>query len=179
MSSLTGLDGLPLEDNLLSGLGGLDLLGGVGLDSVQEFLSALGVLDVFDSDVDSLLHVSTVDDLVTDDSNTSGRDIVDDTGLSVVDYLLIYFNITVRKRGHTLVGHTLLLRGVSLDVDDISNSVVSEVGGHVWGSMLCPFSPFVLVFHYSFIFPTHACGPWRTCDAFAPLDRKSEASWAI
>lgn len=91
MSSLTGLDGLPLEDNLLSGLGGLDLLGGVGLDSVQELLSALGVLDVFDSDVDSLLHVSTVDDLVTDDSNTSGRDVVDDTGLSVVDYFISSF----------------------------------------------------------------------------------------
>lgn len=92
MSSLTGLDGLPLEDNLLSGLGGLDLLGGVGLDSVQELLSALGVLDVFDSDVDSLLHVSTVDDLVTDDSNTSGRDVVDNTGLSVVDYTLVHFD---------------------------------------------------------------------------------------
>ena len=91
MSSLTGLDGLPLEDNLLSGLGGLGLLGGVGLDSVQEFLSALGVLDVFDSDVDSLLHVSTVDDLVTDDSNTSGRDVVDDTGLSVVDLRVSWY----------------------------------------------------------------------------------------
>jgi hypothetical protein len=44
------------------------------------------------------------------------------------------------KRRHTLVGHTLLLRGVGLDVDDISNSVVSEVGGHVRGSMFCPFS---------------------------------------
>ena len=100
MSSLTGLDGLPLEDNLLSGLGGLDLLGGVGLDSVQEFLSALGVLDVFDSDVDSLLHVSTVDDLVTDDSNTSGRDVVDDTGLSVVDCLIsgIHDICALRKR---------------------------------------------------------------------------------
>jgi hypothetical protein len=94
VSSLSGLDGLPLKDNLLSGLGGLDLLGGVGLDSVQEFLSALGVLDVFDSDVDSLLHVSTVNDLVTDDSNTSGRDVVDYTGLSVVDCLLVHSNIT-------------------------------------------------------------------------------------
>jgi hypothetical protein len=159
VSGLTGLDGLPLEDNLLSGLGGLDLLGGVGLDSVQEFLSALGVLDVFDSDVDSLLHVSTVNDLVTDDSNTSGRDVVDNTGLSVVDWMLIHSQHYIVKKGHTLVGHTLLLRGVSLDVDDISNSVVSEVGGHVWGSMLCPFSHFVLVFHKPSIFPTHACGP--------------------
>jgi hypothetical protein len=46
------------------------------------------------------------------------------------------------------VGHTLLLRGVGLDVDDISNSVVSEVGGHVGGSMLCPISHVPL-----FLFP--------------------------
>ena len=32
--SLSWLDGLPLEDDLLTGLGGLDLLCGVGLDSV-------------------------------------------------------------------------------------------------------------------------------------------------
>lgn len=86
MPSLSWLDGLPLEDNLLSGLCGLNLLCGVGLDSVQEFLSALGVVNVLDSDIDSLLHVSTVDDLVADDSDTSGRDVVDDTGLSVVDF---------------------------------------------------------------------------------------------
>jgi hypothetical protein len=86
---LSGLDGLPLEDDLFASLGGLDLLCGVGLDSVQELLSALGVLDVLNSDVDSLLHVSTVDDLVADDSNTSGRDVVDDTGLSVVDYMSV------------------------------------------------------------------------------------------
>jgi hypothetical protein len=56
---------------------------------------------VFDSDVDSLLHVSTVNDLVTDDSNTSGRDVVDDTGLSVVDWILVHSNFTLKKRTYT------------------------------------------------------------------------------
>jgi hypothetical protein len=72
---------------LTSLLLGLPLLGSVADNSVQELLPALGVLDVLDPQVDTLLHVSTVDDLVADNTDTSGRDVVDDTGLSVVEFV--------------------------------------------------------------------------------------------
>jgi hypothetical protein len=40
---------------------------------------------VLNTEVDTLLHVSTVHNLVTDDTDTSGGNVVDDTGLSVVE----------------------------------------------------------------------------------------------
>ena len=60
---------------------------------------------MFDSNVHTLLDVSVTDFLVDEDSDSGFRNVVDNTGLAVVD----------------LVRHTFLNRAIGLDVDDISN----------------------------------------------------------
>lgn len=67
---------------------------------------------MLDTEVDTLLDVTVLDLLVNDDTDGGLGDIVDDTGLSVVD----------------LVWHTLLDSSVGLDINDVSNLVLSEVG---------------------------------------------------
>ena len=116
--SASGLGGLSLElDGFTVGLGG-SLLSLVGLDSVQEFLSALRVLDVFHSDVESLFDVSVTDNLVADDTNRGLGHVVDNTGLTVVE----------------LEGHTTVDGGVGLDVDNVTDLVGGEVGRKVGGT---------------------------------------------
>jgi len=64
---------------------GLLLLNSVALDAIQELLSTFGMTDVLDPDVDSLLHVATVDDFVADHTDRSSGHVVDDAGLAMVD----------------------------------------------------------------------------------------------
>lgn len=117
---LSGGAGLSSElDNLVLGLGLLSLEI-VGLDSVKELLSALGVLDVLDSEVDSLLHESVANNLVDDDANSGLGHVVDDSSSAVVE----------------LVGHTLLDGTVGSDVNNVSNLVGLQVDGHGDSSVL-------------------------------------------
>lgn len=58
---------------------------GVLLDTADELLSGSGKVDVLDSEVDALLDVAVLDLLVDDNTNSRLGDVVDDTGLTVVD----------------------------------------------------------------------------------------------
>lgn len=98
--------GLSLQLHTLALLLGFLPLAGVLLHSVQELFSRSGMCNVLDSDVDSLLDVSIADLFVNDDTNGGFGNVVDYTGLAVVD----------------LERHTFLHGTVHLDVNDIANS---------------------------------------------------------
>jgi len=93
---------------------------GVLLDSADELFSRSGQGDVLDSQVDSLLDVPVLDLLVDDDTDSTFRNVVDDASLSVVN----------------LVWHTLLNSTVRLDINDVSDFVLAQVGGQLDHTLL-------------------------------------------
>jgi hypothetical protein len=112
----------------------------VVLDTIQEFLTALGVLDMFDAEVHTLFHVTATDLLVDDHTDSGLGDVVDNTGTTGIKTTLVYTMETLFEGGGNLpvvelVGHTLLDSSVGLDINDISNLVGLQVGGQGDGTM--------------------------------------------
>jgi hypothetical protein len=89
-------------------------LSSILLDSVDEFLSALGMLDMLDANVHTFLNVAISDTFVYNDTKGGLRNVVDNTGLSVV-----YF-----------VRHTLLDGTVCLNIYNIAYTILILISGN-------------------------------------------------
>lgn len=74
------------ENQRTTGFFGLSARSSVPLHPVQELLPAPRVSQVLDPDVHPFLDVSIADDLVDDDTNSTGGDVIDDTSPTVDDW---------------------------------------------------------------------------------------------
>lgn len=107
-----------LEVSIALSLGLAD--GTVGGNAGNELITAVGLLDVLNPHVDPLPQVLSSHSLQHLHSDGSGGHIPHLAGLSVVDS----------------VGHTTVHGGVGLDVNNVSEVVVHQVGGEVGVTML-------------------------------------------
>ena len=103
--------GCSLEVDLDAGLHGFRLGLFVVDLALEDFLLALGVTDMLDSDMNALLNDAAVDHLVDTDTDGGLGNVEDDSGTSVV----------------SLVGHTLVDGGIGKDVDVVTNLDVHQV----------------------------------------------------
>ena len=94
---------------------------------------------MLDPDVHPLLDVSVADDLVDDDTNSTGSDIVDNASSTVVTCKSCV-RCETRSRDEPMVvfvRHALLLGSVGLDVNNVTNPVVKEVCREFDVTLLC------------------------------------------
>ena len=120
---LLGSLGVALQVNLLSSLP-CGLLGSlVGLDTLDNLLLTLGLANVFDSDMDSLLDDTSIHELVHTDADGALGNVEDDAGTAVV----------------VLVGHALVDGGVGEDIYVIADLDREEVLREVGHAMLPEF----------------------------------------
>lgn len=80
----SGPEGLSLQADLDTGGLGFLLLDLVGLDTVKEILSALGGLDVLNADGDTLGEDPSSDTLVDNNTKSTLGNVEDTSGLAVV-----------------------------------------------------------------------------------------------
>lgn len=94
--------------------------------------------DVLDSDVHSLLNVAVANDLVDDDTNSIWCDIVDDSSSSARPIVTIPTPIAEDDNIPVVVfvGHTLLLCGIGLDIDNVADTVGNKVCRDLDGALL-------------------------------------------
>jgi hypothetical protein len=122
-----------------AGLLRLDVRGVVGLHAVEELLPALRVLDVLDADVHPLLEVAVADDLVHDHADRVWCDVVHDPRPAILSSACQTRMYKAMMDGPLveLVGHTLVLRSVRLDVDDVADVEGDEVCRELDHTMIC------------------------------------------
>ena len=101
----------------------------VPLDTVKELLPALRVPDVFNTDVHPLLNVTVADHLVHNDTDSVWRNVVDDTCATTNRGKCrsgMEYSLCSRENAPVVVlmGHTLLLGSVGLDVNNENKGVV-------------------------------------------------------
>lgn len=105
--SLTRLDRLTLEVNVLALLLGRVLSSSVRLDTVDKVVTALGVTYVVNTDAHTLLNFAVTHRLVHNDTDSAGEHTVNNTSTALV----------------VLVVHTFLLARVSHNVHNITSMV--------------------------------------------------------
>ena len=91
------------------------------------------------TDVHPLLNVAVTDDLVDDDTDGVGGDVVDNTGPAGPRGSSSAFTRVTDASGYApvvvLVWHTKLLGSVSLDVDDVTDPEGDQVGRQLDSTM--------------------------------------------